>query len=470
MSNRSNPSNPTNRLASRSLSTYTASAIVIAILLSAAPASAQSPSQPPAAQYAGLGKKIQGAATCNTANCHGATQAGPVDSRPGNEYATWANTDPHRWAFDSLSEPLDEKFKARYAEIAKKLSIADAKTSDTCLRCHALKVPAALRADKFDLAEAVTCASCHGPSDAWFKPHEGKGWFDKTRTEAGYDTTDAAKSIQRTDSAPHAKLLKDLGFFDTRPLLARAEKCTACHLGMEPKLVEAGHPQPIFELAHFSRFENFQSQFGADVKLANHWRDRPGVFAAQLWAAGQVVGLRDAMLQLADRAGADSKDASDQSIKDAYQQAMSHLIAFNHLLKTGKVSPADADKLTALSAKLAPAAQGKKDPAAAQAARDIAASAAGLMDATIKFAATPDSARAILAAIAKDATMSAIAGHHGASQQAMAIASLSRAAGGTPAQAKLIADKLLKVLRMHDDFKPADFAKDLAEVAGQVAQ
>ena len=32
-----------------------------------------------------------------------------------------------------------------------------------------------------------------------------------------------------------------------------------------------------------------------------HWRDPEGYFPVQLWAAGQAVCLRDAMLQLADR-------------------------------------------------------------------------------------------------------------------------------------------------------------------------
>jgi len=417
---------------------------------------------PPGEQFATLNKKIHGSATCMTANCHDAPQASPADKRPGNEYKTWAEKDPHRWTFDALGEPLDAKFKDRYAAIGKNLKIDDPKKSESCLKCHAVNVPAALQGDKFELAEGATCAACHGPADSWFKPHQEVGWFDKQRQAAAYDSVDASKSTQRAGAAPHTKLLKDLGFYDTRPLAARAEKCTSCHLAIDPKLVEAGHPQPIFELAFFSRFGNFEAQYGADVKLANHWRDKPGIFSAQLWSAGQVVSLRDAMLQLAARS---ESGASGKSITEAYQQAMSHLLAMGQFLKTASIEPAQAAALSAAGAKLAPFKAGKADAGAAAAAKEIATIAGALIDPMIKFAPTADSAKALLLAFAKDATMVEASGHHGAAQQAMAIASMQRAAGGDEAQAKLIADKLLGVLRIHpEEFKAAEFAKAVGEV------
>jgi len=438
--------------------------IIFLMALGGQPVQGQTPAavSPPSEQYATLNKKIHGSATCMTANCHEAAQTAPPDKRPGTEYKTWAEKDPHRWTFDALGEPLDTKFKDRYAAIGKNLKIDDPKKSESCLKCHAVNVPPALQADKFDLTEGVTCAACHGPSEAWFKPHQEVGWLDKQRQAAAYDSIDAGKSVQRSGAAPRARLLKDIGFYDTRPLAARAEKCTSCHLAIDPKLVEAGHPQPIFELAFFSRFNHFEAVYGADVKLANHWRDRPGLFSAQLWSAGQVVSLRDAMLQLVARS---ESGASGKAISEAYQQAMSHLLAMGQFLKTANIEPAQAMALSAAGAKLAPFKDGKADAGAAGAAKEIATIAGTLIDPTIKFAPTAESAKALLVAFSKDTTLVESGGYHGAAQQAMAIASLQRAAGGDEAQAKMIAEKLLGVLRIHpEEFKAAEFAKAIGEL------
>ena len=86
------------------------------------------------------------------------------------------------------------------------------------------------------------------------------------------------------------KFLDKWGFYDTKNVLARADKCTSCHLSIDPQMVEAGHPQPQFELNSYSA--NYPSR---------HWRQEEGFFGVKLWAVGQAVSLRDAMAQLPTR-------------------------------------------------------------------------------------------------------------------------------------------------------------------------
>src|SRR5439155_25121058 len=113
-----------------------------------------------------------------------------------------------------------------------------------------------------------------------------------------------------------ATILKTLGLYDTKPFVARAEKCTSCHLAIDAAMVAAGHPQPQFELAYFSNPQVYEDR---------HWRQIEGYNDVKIWAAGQLVCVRDAMKQLADRAAG---AASDELVKDAYEQAMAHYSMF----------------------------------------------------------------------------------------------------------------------------------------------
>ena len=116
-------------------------------------------------------------------------------------------------------------------------------------------------------------------------------------------------------------------------------------------------PTPLFELAYYSDIE------------PPHWREPQGFWATKVWAAGQVVCLRDAMNQLAERAADPATDP--KLLKDAYSQAMGHLLLLKHL-----AGGAAATQLEAVS----------KDLQAADAANDkVKLAVVPLMVMTIGF-------------------------------------------------------------------------------------
>jgi len=156
--------------------------------------------------------------------------------------------------------------------MAKILGITDASTAPKCLACHALDVPPADRARTFDLADGVSCESCHGPASNWLGPHATKGWMHQ-------------QSI-------------DAGMYDERDLIHRSEKCLGCHLGAADKVVDhemiaAGHPDLYFELASFS------------AVMPKHWAEPKKDAADDVWidvralAVGQAVQLREELRRVA---------------------------------------------------------------------------------------------------------------------------------------------------------------------------
>jgi hypothetical protein len=352
-----------------------------------------------AAQLTSLKLKFDGAQSCGGNGCHKEAAEKPAPGPFQTEMTTWDEKDQHSKAFAHLKKPWDvvaEKHP-EVKDIAKKLKIKKATSSDRCLTCHALNVPDELQGENFDIAEGVSCDFCHGPSEKWRKPHSQKGWTDQQR---------AASQTAGGDwegQASHAKLLSTWGLYDTKPLIARAEICVSCHLKIDGDMVAAGHPQPFFELNYFEETE------------PKHWRERPehaGVNHVKVWAAGQIVCLREAAKQAGERA-----KAGDPAVKDSVDQALAHWEMIKAMADAGVVQlPAGAADA---AAKL------KADPAANSAALvDTFKSLAGPI---AKLA--PDAAMAnkLAAAIAKDAAFADL-GRNGAQQQAMALWSLLTAA------------------------------------------
>ena len=216
-----------------------------------------------------------GTTPCAFSDCHGSITAteNPDRTIDQNEYYTWLKRDRHAKAYEVLQ-------KARSVQIIKNLKITDkAEAHPRCLACHALNVPAAQRGKYFQIAEGVSCESCHGPSKQWLGPHRRKG--------QGYEAA------------------LELGMYDTKDLRKRAEKCLSCHLGDEQRsvdhaLIAAGHPDLLFELDTFT------------AVMPPHWRPPQKPQQAQKsegawlgvrqWAIGQAVALREAAKQLARRA------------------------------------------------------------------------------------------------------------------------------------------------------------------------
>jgi hypothetical protein len=389
-----------------------------------------------AAQLTSLKLKFDGAQSCGGSGCHKEAAEKPGPGPFQTEMVTWDEKDQHSKAFAHLKKPWDvvaEKHP-EVKDIAKKLKIKKATSSERCLTCHALNVPDELQGENFDIAEGVSCDFCHGPSQNWRKPHSQKDWTNQQRA-----TAQSAAGGDWPGQAAHAQLLKTLGLYDTKPLIARAEICVSCHLKIDGDMVAAGHPQPFFELNYFEETE------------PKHWREKPehaGINHLKVWAAGQIVCLREAAQQASDRA-----KASDPAVKDSVDQTLAHWHMVKALSDAGAFPlPADAaagaDKLRA-------------DPAAGAAALIAAYKAIAPAVVDLK----PDAAMAskVAAAIAKDPAFAEL-GRPGAQQQAMALWSLTTATNGGTAAPDVQALIKAAGATPDADFQLDDYKKALAAV------
>jgi hypothetical protein len=231
-----------------------------------------------------------GVSTCQ--DCHiPSFKEGKIDIKLilQTEYRTWKTQDRHAQAYAVLEGPRGKQM----AELLK----SDVTDAPMCLSCHATSFLSKRGGKGFKLAEGVSCDGCHGPAEYWLTDHV---YDEKWRT-----------------MSPHDK--EQLGLFNVRDPIKRAELCLSCHVGSaaEGKVVThsmyaAGHPPlPSFELATFSQ------------NLPKHWWDLKDVpyFAqanekikkqydfelsefqhTRLVVAGSIVGLRRAMELLANRA------------------------------------------------------------------------------------------------------------------------------------------------------------------------
>jgi len=341
---------------------------------------------PPSAGLIALNMKFQGASSCSNAQCHGADKEKPNGDSFSNEFTMWSKTidqqaDPHHAKAWAALRNADGK------KISTGLGIPDGAKSDRCLTCHALQAPDALQGKGYTLNEGITCEACHGPSEKWLEPHGKVGWYK-----------------QQTSSASFADLLKNFGLYDTRPIHARAERCTSCHLAIDPALVANGHPQPTFELNFFS-----------DTYPNRHWHDPSGLYKVKLWAGGQQVALREALLQVAARSGAGGK-----ALDDAYNQAMAHWAMMNQILLI--IQPPGGSALGQAMQQLDSAHSGKSGlDAAAKAAADADDK---LADAVEKY--QPDNAGTLkmLSAISQQTDLAPKLGKNAQDQQSYAIYAL----------------------------------------------
>ena len=212
--------------------------------------------------------KYNGPGGCASSSCHGSIQPRQITRVGQNEYSIWAAQDKHARAYQVLSNAVSLR-------IGKILNIGRPDQSQKCLACHALAVPAELRAETFELVDGVSCESCHGPASGWLGPHTTKDW-------------------------PHEKSVQ-LGMYDTRDLIKRSERCLNCHLGTPEKFVDhemiaAGHPDLTFELNLFSSV------------MPMHWKEpqENAWRGVQVWSVGEAVQLQKGLERLARRASSAS--------------------------------------------------------------------------------------------------------------------------------------------------------------------
>ena len=205
-----------------------------------------------------------GSLSCASSSCHG----GAGERR--DQWVQWNGKDVHRRANSTLN-------LARSTQIGAAAGIADPANHARCVVCHApnAAVPEAGRLAALDRTEGVSCEACHAPSETWIRTH--------TRT---------AK-----EGFTYANKLS-AGLRDLQNAYVRANTCVACHQHVDRDLIQAGHPELIFELD------------GQSVAEPRHWKEPAGASGARAWWVGQAVALREIAWHQAQGAvgGADDRN------------------------------------------------------------------------------------------------------------------------------------------------------------------
>lgn len=410
----------------------------------------------PAGKYVGPG-------SCSAVACHGGIAPHTTTRVLQNEYSTWVTQDKHARAYTALTGSLAKQMSAV-------LRIGPAEKVPKCLACHALAVDSAHRAREFDMAEGVSCESCHGPASGWLGPH-----------------------IQAT--AKHEDMVR-LGMIDNRNLARRTEKCLTCHLGngtdmqVDHEMIAAGHPDLTFELDSFTAVQ------------PPHWveKDKDPLFGMRAWGIGQAVQMRDGMLRLAKRAhagpwpefsemecmtchhaltGAESwRQKGLIGVEAPHDGLPGHragdppfnlarYVVFRHFAReidpvTTREMEAETEKVARLVSSLS------GDRAAVEASATRVAALAGKLVGEVS-AARYDRARTarLLAAIAADADAISRQGERSAEQATMTVDSLYIAlakAGGTNAGTRAAIDRLFTQVKNPSAYNGPQFAAGLKAV------
>jgi hypothetical protein len=356
--------------------------------------------------------KYTGTGSCAASSCHGAKKPAQKPGDPDDTYTIWASKDKHNKAYNTLT-------KKESTAIVQKMKLAKATDEPRCLGCHALKVGKDQLAPKakYDIADGVSCDSCHGPAEKWLDGHDKgeKAW-------------------------PHAKSV-GLGMYDTKDVLKRAELCVSCHLAIEPDMIAAGHPSMIFELDSFS------------ANQPPHWKDVKEWFGALAWSTGQAVALRDSLQEVARRAKGNAPEAL---LLESVAQARGHAVALRPF-----VAQVAGDSAKALDDLLAGLGDGK-DKAKAGAAADAGAKlAADLSKKVSQAKLNKDVVWNALKGLTGDPQRAASAGLRSAEQVAMAVDSLFKAVSAVakPPEGKAI-DAAIGKMFEELPTKPADFKAD----------
>jgi hypothetical protein len=203
-----------------------------------------------------------GVRSCASEPCHGAGRNEKVSEVVQDEYLIWARYDRHARAYSALTSPLGRT-------IAKNLGLKTGADNDpSCLGCHTDDAAAVSRG-----ADGVGCEACHGAASTWYGPHS-------------------------TGKIAHQELVDRYGLAAIDRPAVRAATCANCHFGDETRFVThrmmgAGHPRLIFELATFSQLQP------AHFVVDDVYRARKASpESVQLWAVGQAVMLERIMAEL----------------------------------------------------------------------------------------------------------------------------------------------------------------------------
>lgn len=193
---------------------------------------------------------FHGETSCSSSGCHG----GAGEKR--DQCLRWSKFDVHTRSYATLT-------LARSARIADVLKLGDPVQSERCTVCHApfqsIATNAPLR-QLLDPVAGVSCESCHGAAESWLLSHTRSDFTHQDRINSG---------------------MRDLS-----NLYVRANTCVACHQNVDADILQAGHPELIFELD------------GQTVAEPKHWHEKSDWSGPQTWFIGQMVALREMSWQL----------------------------------------------------------------------------------------------------------------------------------------------------------------------------
>ncbi|MCX6981506.1 MAG: multiheme c-type cytochrome [Verrucomicrobia bacterium] len=211
-------------------------ALCFAAVLSASAAEIKSPAET---------HFFTGAQSCASSSCHGGGTG-------RNEFLVYQKKDRHVFAAGILG-------KGTSLKIAEALGLGEPTKAAQCTVCHSpMEAVAATRLApemKQMPDRGVSCEACHGAAGEWLRFH--------TRKDATY------QQILAT------------GLRDLIDVGGRANACVACHLNLDEKIRQAGHPELFFELDGQAALE------------PPHYVDvRPSI-GPRSWITGQATALRE---------------------------------------------------------------------------------------------------------------------------------------------------------------------------------
>ena len=199
--------------------------------------------------------------------------------------------DQNAWWFDDAHyasvDPFFER-AAKNVQIARLYGLSPSKMTRgdaLCMDCHGTVVTGR---EKREVADGVSCQSCHGAAADFLEPHqEGDKALGASRP--GY-----VKALQ-------------LGMTELKDDAIRAAACAGCHYVTDPRLISSGHPSGTdFDYASgMAEIRHWQSSSGAAGALAT-------AYSSELAARGAVPKVRLARLAGVP-AGASSPDAGGQA-------------------------------------------------------------------------------------------------------------------------------------------------------------
>jgi hypothetical protein len=366
----------------------------------------------------------EGVASCAGSTCHGRNEGDGKVVRQ-DELLHWQEPSSKAGAHSRSYAALAS---ARGQRIAAALGLGDATAAPACLGCHATSAPAGARGPRFRLSDGVGCESCHGASSGWISTH-----YAVPATHVGNVAA---------------------GMIPLENPRARASVCLDCHFGSDRPgqfvthaMMAAGHPRVVFELDLFS---DLQRHWNED---ADYIRRKGRSDAVRLWAVGQAEAVRRSLSLFAQPRFASygvfpefyffDCHSCHRAIDDNPARRRTFEVNPGRPIPFGQPPYNDENiiMLSAVAHVLAPGQAGAFDAAsrnfhaalgqgraqAVAAATKLRAAASSLSGAMAARPANPDSAFAVIAAIAGKAITPRFTDYTGSAQAVMGVDTLLNA-------------------------------------------